>query len=902
VPYTPRDSAAGVAVALLEGTQLGSYEVIAPLGAGGMGEVYRARDTRLRREVAIKVLPTEWTAEEERRRRFVQEARAASALNHPNIVTIHEIETIGGVDFIVMEYVAGQTLDAVIPKQGMPWSEALRVAIPIADALATAHEKGIVHRDLKPANVAVTREGVVKVLDFGLAKLLAPDVDDTGETLTTLSAARTGAGAIAGTVPYMSPEQATGGKVDARTDIFSFGALLYEMVTGRRAFAGKTASDTLQAVVRDHPPAPRERVPAIPEALERLILLCLRKEPDRRFQHMSDVKVQLLEVKEAAESRSVAPVAPAAGGRRRWLRRAAWAATALLLLVVAVAAVWRVWPRELPAPTVVQLTSERDAGAGSFSPDGTQVVYHSPGETGDNSDLWLKIVGQAEARRLTTDPAADRFAAWSPDGTQIAFTRSGVGAVPALAGTIHLISPMGGAARRLCELPALPGLSWSPDGRWLAAALLAGGPPARIHLVSAASGEAHALTSSNPGEFEMAPSFSPDGRALAYARCLRGGRSDMTLVRCTLNVLSLDSDLRPQGPARALTQPLLGMTGTAWTGDGASVVYTATDYLWRVRADGSGSPERLELAGRNTLMPSVSRAGTRLCFVRANQEIDIYRLPFGGGSPTPVLASAFADVFPKHSPDGRRIAFQSGRAGGGAQDQAIWLADVDGSNATRLTRGPGVLQGSPSWSPDGQWVAFDAGSEITQVAIWAIRTDGSGLRQVTRGPGRGVLPSWSRDGRFIYFASNRTGRVEVWRVAVEGGTEEQLTTEGGACPAESPDGRTLYYQAAERGALLARPTSGGRPRTVLTCVPTLESWAVGPRGIVHVECGPTDASGNALREQVLRYLDLATGEDEPLATVEGDWIGGVSVSPDGKTLLYGRSVGSSNLMMIDNFH
>jgi eukaryotic-like serine/threonine-protein kinase len=882
-------------VALLEGTQLGPYEVIAPLGAGGMGEVYRARDTRLRREVAIKVLPPELVADEERRRRFLQEARAASALNHPNIVTIHEIETVGGVDFIVMEYVAGQTLDAVIPKQGMPWSEALRVAIPIADALAAAHEKGIVHRDLKPANVALTGEGVVKVLDFGLAKLLWQDAEDTGETQSTLSAARTGAGAIAGTAAYMSPEQATGGKLDARTDIFSFGALLYEMVTGRKAFAGKTVSDTLQAVVRDQPPAPRELVPAIPEPLERVILLCLRKEPDRRFQHMSDVKIHLLEVKEAAESRSMAPVAQPEAGRRPWIRRAAWGAAAMLLLVVAAVAVRR---HELPAPTVVQLTSERRAMAGSFSPDGTQVVYQSFGERGDNWDLWLKIVGQAEARRLTTDPAADLFPTWSPDGTQIAFIRRGHAAFSGFGGTIHLVSPMGGAARRLCELLALPTLSWSPDGRWLAAGLLAGGPPARIHLVSASSGETQALTSPQPGEFDCMPSFSPDGRALAYAACVRSNVS-LFVRRCGVNVLALDSGLRAQGPPRAVVPPLSNMSGIAWTGDGDSIVYSTMDHLWRVRSDGSGSPERVELAGGAVAFPTVSRSGTRLAFVHRNAEMDIYRLPFGG-SPSPLLASAFADLTPSYSPDGRRIAFQSGRAGGDDQgDQAIWLADSDGSNATRLTRGPGVVQGSPSWSPDGQWIAFDAFPENGTLEIWAIRTDGSGLRQITRDPGSEVVPSWSRDGRFIYYASNRTGRYEAWRVAVEGGTEEQLTSEGGAVPVESPDGRTLYYQAAERGALLARPISGGRPRSVLPCVPTLQSWAVGPRGIVHVECDPPSADEPAV--QTLRYLDFATGKDEPLATVEGSSIVGVSVSPDGKSILYGRNVMSSALMMIDNF-
>ncbi|HEX9186846.1 MAG TPA: serine/threonine-protein kinase, partial [Vicinamibacteria bacterium] len=322
---------------LLEGTRLGPYEVMAPLGAGGMGEVYRARDTRLGREVAIKVLPGDRMADEGRRLRFVQEARAASALNHPNIVTIHEIESAEDVDFIVMEYVLGQTLDGLIPKHGMAVSDVLRLAIPIAQALAAAHSRGIVHHDLKPANVIVTREGVVKVLDFGLAKRVTDERDDTGETLTTASgsAAVTRAGVVAGTAGYMSPEQATGGKASARSDVFSFGAVLYEMVTGRRAFSGETVSDTLTAVVSEQPKSPRELVPGIPEALERVILRCLRKEPERRFQHMSDVKVELQELKEDSERAAVRAARPA------WNRRAGWRmAGAAVLLSAAAAAAW----------------------------------------------------------------------------------------------------------------------------------------------------------------------------------------------------------------------------------------------------------------------------------------------------------------------------------------------------------------------------------------------------------------------------------------------------------------------------------------------------------------------------------------------------------------------------------
>ncbi len=420
---------------LTPGTRLGPYEIVAPLGAGGMGDVYRARDTRLGREVAIKILSPDRALTDDRRQRFLQEARAVSSLNHPHIVTLHDIGQHEGQDYLVMEYVAGRTLDQVIGHRGLPAGEALRFAIPLADALAQAHAAGILHRDIKPSNVMVTEEGVVKVLDFGLAKLVAPG--GSGDDLTaTAPGVVTREGTVAGTPAYMSPEQVEGKALDARSDVFSVGAVLYELVTGVRAFGGESAASVMAAVLREEPQAPTQVARAVPAELEQLILRCLRKDPARRVQSMADVRAQLEEIRDGVASASSSAAASGviraaqAGPRRRPIR---WMLATGTGLAAIGALAWLTWGRagdrapgavagrQVTPLEAVPLTSfVGDESQPTLSPDGSQVAYSANIEDESNIDIYVQVVGlSTRPLRLTSDPGRDTWPTWSPDGRWI---------------------------------------------------------------------------------------------------------------------------------------------------------------------------------------------------------------------------------------------------------------------------------------------------------------------------------------------------------------------------------------------------------------------------------------------------------------------------------------------------
>ena len=594
-------------MALISGTKLGPYEIQTPLGSGGMGEVYRAIQSSLGRQVAIKVLPAEKVADPERKQRFVQEAKSASSLNHPNIVTIYDIGQAEGVDFISMELVSGKALDRLIPRHGMRLNDALKYAVQIADALARAHAAGIVHRDLKPGNVMVNEDGLVKVLDFGLAKLteaIPVGEDDATHTMRPT----TEEGKIVGTVAYMSPEQAEGKKVDARSDIFSFGSVLHEMVTGRQAFHGDTKASTLAAILKDNPRPASQLVDGLPREVEKLISRCLRKEVNQRFQHMDDVKIVLEELKEESDSGVLGAAGVARAGSSRRLLLAFGVASVLILTA---AGVWLARSRKeaIPVPLVtVPLTSYPGSELWpSFSPDGTQVAFAWDGEKQDNWDIYVKQIGVEPPYRLTNDPAEDYSPAWSPDGRLIAFLRdlspgkTAIMLIPQRGGSERILAEVSGS---LQNLPYGPYLAWTPDSKWLVGATSTiGQHGGGLHLYSTETGEQRPLTNPPIEEIgDTAPSVSPDGRTLIFSRI------SPDFYNVTLWILHLGEGYQALGKEEKVQTRDMTNMGAAWLPDGSEFVFgsgTGPNFgLWRMAVSNGSIARRVDFGRERCLRAS----------------------------------------------------------------------------------------------------------------------------------------------------------------------------------------------------------------------------------------------------------------------------------------------------------
>lgn len=858
--------------ALKPGDKLGAFEIVECIGRGGMGEVYRARDSRLKRDVAIKVLPPDFADDPGRRRRFEHEARAASALKHPNIVSVYDIGSTDGVSWMVTELVEGRSLREVLAKGAMPPRKAAEIGAQIADGLAAAHAAGLVHRDLKAENVMVASGDLVKILDFGIAKRAVRDV---GASTVTDMLTRTGE--VVGTVTSMSPEQVEGKEVDHRSDIFSFGVLLYEMLSGKRPFTGDTHAAVMNAIVSaDAPDLPAN----VPESIAGIVRRCLEKSPERRFQSAADLGYAL---------RLVIAAQPRVEPQRKRARWPAVGAVAAVILAVAAVAYWRLRPEFYPTDLhpVPLMSWPGLASYPSFSRDGDRVAFEWNSEKEDAYHVYVEQIGSgARPVQLTSGPAIDYSPAWSPDDRYIAFLR-----VVGSGRAVMLVPSVGGPERKIADLPAFAAvLSWTPDSKWLATSLQ---DPSQgrssIWLISVGTGERRRLTTPpTVTSGDGWPSISPDGRNLAFTR----GMTNYAFAPC---VLTLSQDYRPEGEPRELTtQRYSDVSGTAWTGDGREIVFSAgaffTRSLFRVTASGRHSPVRLPYALPDVLEPNISPTRSRLAYVQRTYNHDLWRLDIRTGERKMLVSSNGYASLAQYSPDGRRLAFQSTRSG----EYGVWTCDADGSNCMQVTSLGNAAGGTPRWSPDSQSIAFDSRVE-GRSHVYVMQADGGGQRRMTNNPADDITPSWSHDGRWIYFASDRSGRWETWKMPTAGGEAMQFTRAGGGPAFESADGNYLYYfkysATGEDPGPLFRTAPGGGPEVqVLPRVAAWYDFAIASKGIYFTPDG-----------EAIQRLELSSGKISTLATVEKG-AATLCVSPDEAFVVWTQlDHNTAELMLLEGF-
>jgi Tol biopolymer transport system component/serine/threonine protein kinase len=875
------------------GTTLGNYEIVAALGAGAMGEVYRARDTRLGRDVALKVLPAHVTHDSSRIVRFQSEARAASSLNHPNAVTIYEIGNDAGAWFIAAELIDGVTLRRRLNTARLAPEEAVSVALQCASSLKAAHRAGIIHRDVKPENIMLRPDGVAKVVDFGLARMLEPRGD------SMLDATQTGS--VMGTPRYMSPEQARGEKLDARSDIFSLGAVLFEMIYGCPAFPGSTTAEVFAALLRSAPAATGD------SALDEVIAKALEKDPAARYATMEEFANALRSLDTGQERRPA--VRSVSNFRKRLSRmRRAKIVSAVSLVALAVLLIY-VWTAHRDAgrqqaPNLVPLTAVGgDKREVALSPDGTRIAisWVPPGK--DTFHIYEMRVGQSDPVQLSFSGSNDGLPAWSPDGKWIAFCREGNPSDVPVPQGIYIVAAGGGNERKIAD--GWHGVSWSPDGKTLALAHLPRGPASSspdpesggIFLLSLDSRQRREITASHRDRY---PLFSPDGKWIAFIRDVSALASEIFVVRAA------------GGPATQLTFDRQEMRGMTWTADSREIVFAssrsgADGSLWRISASG-GAPRPISSTLRDASEPSISLHAHRLAYKEDWIDTNIYLLTGHGfigdspgrfGDPVPVVNWTREEHSPAFSPDGERLAFVSNRSG----NQEIWVSRRDGSQAAQITSLRAQNTGSPRWSPDGRSIAFDSWSSGNS-SIYVVASGGGVPRVLIADPFGSWMPSWSPDGQWIYFSRGLYVLREIWKIPAAGGVASQLTHTGAFEAVPSPDGKLVYFTKQVHGpecSIWSVPAAGGPEKLV----PELERFNRISRGWGVTEHGIYFMSYEDSPEQTVRLLNFKTRQITPLFTLEKQVQWGVpslALSRDGRYALAVQLDHAVNdFMMVENF-
>jgi Tol biopolymer transport system component len=784
------------------GTRLGPYEILSAIGAGGMGEVYRARDTRLDRIVAIKVLPTHLADRSELRERFEREARTIASLNHPHICTLHDIGQQDGIDYLVMEYLEGETLAQRLQRGALAIQLLLQYAIEIADALDKAHRKGVTHRDLKPGNIMLTKTGT-KLLDFGLAKLKqeAPPANVSLSELPTANEPLTAQGSIVGTIQYMAPEQLEGKEVDARTDIFAFGAVVYEMATGKKAFEGKSQASLMAKILESDPPPMSALVPMMPVALDRVVKRCLAKDPDERWQTARDLEVELKWIGQGGSQVAVAPSPP---------RPVSRFAVAL--------------------PPGQQLAGLDRGPAVALSPDGTHLAYVA--RQGGTQQVYLRALDSMEARPIArTEGAINPF--FSPDGEWIGFFANG---------KVKKVSLRGGAALTIGNASDPSGASWGTHG--VIAVATTGVSP--LQQVSDAGGMPQPLTRLEIGDNSHRwPDFLPGGKAVLFA----AGPSGFNFANAQVAVQSLGTGERRNLVQDGATQPRYAPSGHLIYAQGGSLLAVQFDSQrmevtgtqvpmvegvlqstttgaaqYSLSADGSlayvpgeiqGDQFNLVWVSRNGdeqplaappnpyLAPRLSPDNKRISVVIQEQESQIWLYDLSRETLTRFTFDGSVNLTPVWTPDGERIAFVSNNKG---PLNLFWQL-ADGSGGLERLIASEYIHAPQSWSPDGKLLAFIEVNPTTQRDIWVLPvadpSGGSGqvreAQPFIRTRFNEAVPRFSPDGHWLAYISDESGRFEIYVQPYPGpGGKRQISTEGGTEPVWNPNGRELFYRSGNR--------------------------------------------------------------------------------------------------------
>jgi serine/threonine protein kinase/sugar lactone lactonase YvrE len=899
----------------LSGKKVSHYRVLELLGGGGMGVVYKAEDLKLGRRVALKFLPEEIVSDAKALERFEREARAASALDHPNICAVYEFGEHEGRPFIAMPLLDGETLRDRITGRTAPFatSELLNLAIQIGHGLAAAHEKGIIHRDIKPANIFITNRSEAKILDFGLAKQTdagdhegiprqevrshEPSIARAKDLSLSLT------GVTMGTAAYMSPEQVRGEKLDARTDLYSFGLVVYEMATGTRAFSGNTKAELYEAILNRTPVQALELNPELPPKLQKIINKALEKDREVRYQTAAEMCADLKRLNCETKPVDGSLIMPKPGLYKRGSR----VVVALAVLLCAVGG-WLI-ERSLTSRSMAARAAKSEAGHSTsasmrivpltslpgmawnpaFSPDAKQIAFFWNADNPTKTDLYVQLVGGDKPLRLThtisSGPA--RSPAWSPDGREIAFARCDDNG-----GAIFVVPALGGPERKLtdvvCTLGDVGFPNWTADGKSLVLSdrCVPDGPKG-IVVFSLQTGEKRCLTAPPPGNVgDYDPILSPDQKTVAFIRMPTALVHDIYTIPLA------------GGNLRRLTDENKLIGGLMWAADGQSIIFDSSrsgfGRLWRISASGGAiEPE--------TTYPAVgalSRDGRRLAYVNGSGSASIWRanLSRAGGSVVSqnrIIATQGTNDAAQLSLDGRQIVFGSQRTG----RREIWKSNPDGSDPTQLTSFGGHA-GTPRWSPDGKWIAFDYRPE-NHSHVYLIDAEGRNLHMVVSGNYENGVASWSRDGASIYFASNRTGEWQVWSREFATGRETQMTHHGGMAAFESFDEKTLYYSKLDGAGIWSVPVAGGEEQRI-TQAPHLGYWG----HFAVTEAGLYLVDADAEPDPAIMYYDFQTRRIKPVLVLKQNplpWTANLCASRDGRTVLFVQAESKSAIFMAENF-